>query len=426
MSSKNLKKFLDKLDKELNTSSKQYRALVSDKKAHTFYISKQGLYEQVLEQAREDGVVGASKDIRKATNKFFTSMKRLAQKVESRKEFIVFGKDIRSDEFSITFRLMTTIPDWTRPVTNTFQLVKLFYQSAGSQGFFSEMREIYKGKGSSLDENKFLDIGHALESAVIKQRVYESILAFGEVPPALMQEPEVAAVFNLVKEDKLDTVVVSLESSYFNQLEGRAELKPLKEEIQAKIKAALQKLDTPSLKGSDSLKEKKTKEVHNILYKEFSKTSKKNKNVLLTMEKEKFKKSSKNPERLSKTSLVKSTHKGRKVKKSKAKKGVSSAPLFLIGVLNEQLPRVLEGNMTPPALQNRTGRFANSVTVTDIVTTPQGFPSIGYTYQKSPYQTFEPGFAQGSVERDPRRLIDKSIREIAIQYAIGRFYTRRQ
>jgi len=32
---------------------------------------------------------------------------------------------------------------------------------------------------------------------------------------------------------------------------------------------------------------------------------------------------------------------------------------------------------------------------------------------------------QGSIERDPRRLIDKSIREIAAQFAIGRFYTRR-
>jgi len=42
-----------------------------------------------------------------------------------------------------------------------------------------------------------------------------------------------------------------------------------------------------------------------------------------------------------------------------------------------------------------------------------------------PYETFEPGNAQGSVERDPRKLIDKSIREIAVQFAIGRFYTRR-
>lgn len=81
--------------------------------------------------------------------------------------------------------------------------------------------------------------------------------------------------------------------------------------------------------------------------------------------------------------------------------------------------------MKPPALQNRTGRFAQSVQVTDIIRTPQGYPSIGYTYRKDPYQTFEMGHRQGSVDRDPRTLIDKSIREIAAQLLVGRFYTRR-
>ena len=81
--------------------------------------------------------------------------------------------------------------------------------------------------------------------------------------------------------------------------------------------------------------------------------------------------------------------------------------------------------MQSPALNYRTGRFASSVRVTDVVTTPKGFPSMGYTYDKDRYQTFEPGFAQGSVDRDPRKLIDKSMREIAAQYAVGRFFTRR-
>ena len=86
--------------------------------------------------------------------------------------------------------------------------------------------------------------------------------------------------------------------------------------------------------------------------------------------------------------------------------------------------------MRSPALVNRTGRFANSVRLTDIIQTPRGYPSFGYTYQKDPYEVFEMG-AQGSApwatpDRDPRFLIDKSIREIAAQFAIGRFYTRRE
>lgn len=99
--------------------------------------------------------------------------------------------------------------------------------------------------------------------------------------------------------------------------------------------------------------------------------------------------------------------------------------LQLVGLLNQKLPDAIVNNMGSPALNYQTGRFANSVRVTDITKTPRGFPSIGYTYQTSPYQTFEPGYAQGSAERDPRRLIDRSIREVAIEFALGRFYTRR-
>ena len=93
--------------------------------------------------------------------------------------------------------------------------------------------------------------------------------------------------------------------------------------------------------------------------------------------------------------------------------------------MNSRINDVVAKNMGPPRLENRTGRFASSVRITDISTTRQGFPSIGYTYQRNPYQTFEVGNRQGSQDYDPRKLIDASIREIAAQFAIGRFYTRR-
>ena len=103
-------------------------------------------------------------------------------------------------------------------------------------------------------------------------------------------------------------------------------------------------------------------------------------------------------------------------------------PLHLIGLINKELPSTVRKNMQAPGLESRTGRFANSVEITDVVQTAKGFPSFGYTYQKEPYQVFEDGagaapWANGL--RDPRRVIDTSIRELAIQFAIGRFYTRR-
>lgn len=95
-----------------------------------------------------------------------------------------------------------------------------------------------------------------------------------------------------------------------------------------------------------------------------------------------------------------------------------------MAMLNEVLPQIVAENMGSPRLNYRTGRFASSVRVTDIHRTKKGVPSIGYTYMKNPYQTFEPGFAQGSKDRDPRTLIDLSIRDAARAMMTG-FYTRR-
>lgn len=100
----------------------------------------------------------------------------------------------------------------------------------------------------------------------------------------------------------------------------------------------------------------------------------------------------------------------------------------LIPLINAKLKEQVIKNMKFPALQNRTGRFAGSVRAVDVNVTKQGFPSIGYTYQKSPYQVFEQGAGQApwaSEDRDPRTLIDRSIREVARELLIGRFYTRR-
>jgi len=103
----------------------------------------------------------------------------------------------------------------------------------------------------------------------------------------------------------------------------------------------------------------------------------------------------------------------------------SISPIALLTLINNKLPDTVAKNMILPRLQYRTGRFAESVRATDVQITKQGYPSIGYTYQKFPYQTFEPGFAQGDTDRDPRRLIDASIREIATKLVVGRLYTRR-
>ena len=107
---------------------------------------------------------------------------------------------------------------------------------------------------------------------------------------------------------------------------------------------------------------------------------------------------------------------------------VSRGAINLAALINNKLPATVAKNMGPPGLENITGRFASSARITDVSVTNKGFPSIGYTYQKNPYQVFE--MSQGTApwatpERDPRKVIDASIREIAATLLQGRFFTRR-
>lgn len=81
---------------------------------------------------------------------------------------------------------------------------------------------------------------------------------------------------------------------------------------------------------------------------------------------------------------------------------------MLQGSINEKV----RDNMSTPRLKYRTGRFANSVRINNVTRSENGLYTVSYGYQTYPYQTFEPGYAQGSRDRDPRALIGTSIRQI--------------
>lgn len=77
--------------------------------------------------------------------------------------------------------------------------------------------------------------------------------------------------------------------------------------------------------------------------------------------------------------------------------------------------------MKAPRLRYRTGRFADNVKVKTVTQDKTGKLIVSYEYMTYPYQTFEPGYAQGSVKRDPRALIKTSIREIVAPYVGANF-----
>jgi hypothetical protein len=103
--------------------------------------------------------------------------------------------------------------------------------------------------------------------------------------------------------------------------------------------------------------------------------------------------------------------------------------LRLIPIINARLTDKVMQNMKAPRLVNRTGRFAQSARVTRVEETPQGHPSFVFDYERDPYNVFDRRVGRApwnTPQRDPRALVDQSVREIVRDMAIGRFFTRRE
>lgn len=97
-------------------------------------------------------------------------------------------------------------------------------------------------------------------------------------------------------------------------------------------------------------------------------------------------------------------------------------------LLNNALPEMLLPKMQTPALVNRTGRFRHSAEVTNVRIGPKGGTQIDYTYQRNPYEVFELGSGSplATTDRDPRKIIGGTIREIAQQIMGNKFITTRR
>ena len=61
------------------------------------------------------------------------------------------------------------------------------------------------------------------------------------------------------------------------------------------------------------------------------------------------------------------------------KRRTTGTNIGLIALLNSKLPQTIIDNMSPPSLQNRTGRFAGSVRALAL-SSKGGQPNITYTY----------------------------------------------
>lgn len=113
---------------------------------------------------------------------------------------------------------------------------------------------------------------------------------------------------------------------------------------------------------------------------------------------------------------------GRPTKQAQA---IGGNVLALKELINKLLPDAVLAKMQSPALVNRTGRFRRSAEVTNAMIGPRGGVQIDYTYQRDPYEVFEPGSGSplANQYRDPRRIIGGTVREIA-QSIMGKKFVR--
>jgi len=433
MSSASQKQFLLKLQRELvkvsSTSSNEKQRALFNRRGHVFTITSRALKRGLREGIAKAYTEGTAKEAKKFAAKiskasdaniltFIATMTTIFRNQEKKGLVKVTTETPR--------RLVVTMLEggdvfkrvksaYNNPLNDLFEKI-----NTRAEGILGRRGDLY-----NLEHGQFVGVLETTVRDTIDNVLTEDVS--GNTLAGVRKFFESQGVdVTVIRNSKTDTMEIFLGSSVSNQAE-RQDSQNKKKLLLDILNKALEKLQKDptlafaELKGSDSFRTKKRKQVIKTVVQPFKKI----KGVKVTTEDTKIK-NAKTEVKGKVGSKARLTGKGgqKSVRKSMLSTGFSQVKLY--AALNAKINSVVAKNMGEPGLEYQTGRFAGGVKITDVSKTPQGFASIGYTYQLYPYQTFEPGFAQGSTDRDPRKLIDRSIREIAAQMVTGRLYTRRQ
>ena len=472
-----LQELANTLEKKLFSSSAEYRSEVSDKQAHSFRIDSSDIIHQVKQEMKKrSGGFGdvlprsIEEVIEREVPLFCASMYRIFD--PSRPIFKRTGSKVApqrrmGNEKSFVFILVSKVREGpsvfkafrTRKQRLQKNLVKALQQeidnlNSGKEGA-DKVRGMYRTDtrtsrktGKKYEVNvvdDFLDIGHEEASAVFLQRgraAEQALIQFSSNTSTeanrfvkeILQEYQVVLRKMSPKKGGLQLVRSSLEATSINRGKGLG----VEFENSQKLEKVLERLlgnevNWPEQEGSDS----PVKMVEKKMLNEVLLITQGNKKAKANFRRQKIKQSKSSSPVKSKARKPKITQ-ADTVKDTQAirfsTKGVRSGGASpdlsigaLLGLINQNLTKTVQKNMGAPALNNISGRFAGSVRAVDVTKTPKGLPSVGYTYQRSAYGVYESssGSRFSSAERDPRPLIDASIREIAAQYLQTRIFTRR-
>ena len=449
--------FLGRLHKELSVSSKDYRQLVVDTKWHSFTTSHASIRKETLTEFKRRKIVPNSDETQqieiaalKAYNNILKGVKQIIQDPQvniDRRATYYNNKRLRLVFITYGERIEKTYRAQLDP-SITFERIKIIYKSAIGT-YFKDLQTITGDSIRKLNPSQktgnfnkeqsasnFFNLGHLEGAGVSETQLRDSLaIAFEGIPLEVQGNyTDMLSTYGIdisyQRLDPKDMMKVKIESAGDNKSRGGFS-GAQKVNLLKSLRRALESgLDPWLIEGSDTPKTRKIKQTRVKLLKPFKKIT--NNKVKVTTGSDVVIKDSSS--KIAKLPIRGSTKKGsKKLTSGKlpvikvSSKATKSRVSFtnLLPIINARLPNKVAENMSSPALNNRSGRFASSVRAINVTKTNKGFASIGYTYQKYPYQTFEPGYAQGDPHRDPRRLIDMSIREIAAELTLGRLYTRR-
>ncbi len=490
MSKESLTKFIEDLYEEIHKSA-EYRRHTANLRTHHFIWNKQDFQVRISKDLQARGLILTAADNTKISNECDILSGKIVsaiQNIRSERNSLAENLELTAGKIDYAFTSLTDTgrkPTKWAKADDVFANLKEVYKEAvgiffdNMQTYFQSMQESpeetalrvanregntkgksskrgirTKGKGKLIKSaGRFIHAEHEDSAGILESLVRDAFKkASAEVVDSqgnsvseaqLQRDLKALGIKIHMRRDENDNHVITLGGSLINIQKGN-----MAREVNADLKKALERAHEhiaknrgglQHLHGSDTPLEKRKKKLIATGVEPFKKRKnasikvkhedikiKKTKSTVSTQKKVKATKArASNAKLVSAAVVMKATKKG---KRRPTKKSPLQDMLKLVVQFNSKLPQTVRKNMGSPKLNNRTGRFANSTQVTDIQITPQGFPSVGYTYRKDPYQVFEDGLGSlpwANGERDPRELIDQSIREIATQMALGRIYTRR-
>lgn len=304
-----------------------------------------------------------------------------------------------------------------KDTSDVFRFIQEKGLSPAQTALRNQLIQIYKTIGRSTKAgDRLFDLGHITAVSQIKRETAVRALGraktqYADVAAGLLKFELISKFSQAAELDKFfegKIVYARPEAVAFNNVQSKFETELLKE-VQNSIKEVLEaNKDWADQAGSDSLVDAIAKELIGTAVKRGAKA--------------RLSKNNRSSSKVESSSKLTSKIVSSKIGKPKISTpspepiGSSLGLKSLIPLLNLNLADIIRSHMGQAGrLKNRTGRFSESAQVIDI-----NGDTMTYSYMTNPYQVFE---SQGS--RDPRPLIELSIRELARGIVTTKFNLRR-